>query len=295
MILRVWEWYRKSLASQRRALQRGLPGAEFLRFGRRLGRRLLLRGIHSGLGFLLTPVQAFRYHEFDFANRWLSVGAGRFLDLSSPRLFSLFQAWRNPDAEILMLNPDREDIAASERFRRALGCGRLSTRLAGVEALEGLSRPFDAVWSISVIEHIVQTDGDAQALERLWRLVKPGGRLVISVPVGRTAFHETVPFDIYGTSKPNPDGTFFFQRVYDRPALEALFHRSIGRKPDGIEWVGEREAGFFDRYQQRMRDEGYGCTCEDAWTAVDALKVFPTWEEMPGFGCCCAAFVKGPP
>lgn len=51
---------------------------------------------------------------------------------------------------------------------------------------------FDVVMSISTIEHLglgnygdtVATSGDEAAVQALWRMVKPGGRLIVTVPAG---------------------------------------------------------------------------------------------------------------
>ena len=56
-----------------------------------------------------------------------------------------------------------------------------------------LDEQFDLVMSISTIEHLglghyaehTHLDGDREGVERLWRLVRPGGRLIASVPAGR--------------------------------------------------------------------------------------------------------------
>jgi SAM-dependent methyltransferase len=55
--------------------------------------------------------------------------------------------------------------------------------------------PFDLVLSISTIEHlglgrygdVAQEAGDRLGVERLWSFVRPGGRLLASVPAGRPA------------------------------------------------------------------------------------------------------------
>jgi SAM-dependent methyltransferase len=54
---------------------------------------------------------------------------------------------------------------------------------------------FDLVISVSTIEHlglgryddVTMPDGDRLGVERLWRLLRPGGRLMASVPAGRPA------------------------------------------------------------------------------------------------------------
>jgi SAM-dependent methyltransferase len=56
-----------------------------------------------------------------------------------------------------------------------------------------LDTQFDLVMSISTIEHLglghyaerARPNGDREGVERLWGLVRPGGRLVASVPAGR--------------------------------------------------------------------------------------------------------------
>jgi hypothetical protein len=78
--------------------------------------------------------------------------------------------------------------------------------------LTGLARDFDAVISISTIEHLGlggygdtrRDDGDRLGVERLWSLVRPGGRLLATVPAGAAAVHAGY-------------------RVYDRRRLHQTF------------------------------------------------------------------------
>jgi 2-polyprenyl-3-methyl-5-hydroxy-6-metoxy-1,4-benzoquinol methylase len=58
-----------------------------------------------------------------------------------------------------------------------------------------VSGSLDVVISISTIEHVglgrygdlVDPDGDRHAVERLWKLLRTGGRLILSVPAGKPA------------------------------------------------------------------------------------------------------------
>lgn len=78
--------------------------------------------------------------------------------------------------------------------------------------LDGVQRGFDAVVSISTIEHLGlggygdarRDDGDRLGVERLWSLIRPGGRLLATVPAGAAAIH----------------GGY---RVYDRQRLHRTF------------------------------------------------------------------------
>lgn len=63
--------------------------------------------------------------------------------------------------------------------------------------LDGMGEGYDAVVSISTIEHLGlggygdarREDGDREGVERLWTLVRPGGRLLATVPAGQAAVH----------------------------------------------------------------------------------------------------------
>jgi len=55
--------------------------------------------------------------------------------------------------------------------------------------------PFDSIISVSTIEHlglgrygdVTQEDGDRAGVDRLWSFLRPGGRLLASVPAGKPA------------------------------------------------------------------------------------------------------------
>jgi len=57
---------------------------------------------------------------------------------------------------------------------------------------------FDVILSISTIEHVglghygdtVVEDGDKKAVEILWSLLKEGGRLMVSIPAGKSTIHK---------------------------------------------------------------------------------------------------------
>ena len=62
-----------------------------------------------------------------------------------------------------------------------------------LQPMASLPAEFDVVYSISTIEHVglghygdpTVPDGDRIALAHLWEKVRPGGRLIVSVPAGR--------------------------------------------------------------------------------------------------------------
>jgi 2-polyprenyl-3-methyl-5-hydroxy-6-metoxy-1,4-benzoquinol methylase len=72
--------------------------------------------------------------------------------------------------------------------------------------------PFDLVISISTVEHlgfgsygdVTLEDADASGVAALWSMVKPGGRMICTVPAGRAAIHRGF-------------------RVYDRQRIARVF------------------------------------------------------------------------
>jgi hypothetical protein len=76
---------------------------------------------------------------------------------------------------------------------------------------------------MSVIEHIEpDPGGDRIALERMADVVRPSGSVVVSVPTAPQARSEYVQSEVYGRTADEDSRGAFFQRRYDRAALEAL-------------------------------------------------------------------------
>jgi hypothetical protein len=96
------------------------------------------------------------------------------------------------------------------------------------ETPQGLG-PFDVVISVSTIEHlglgsygdVVMEDADAKGVAVLWSLVRTGGRLIVTVPVGRAAVHPG--FRVYDRAR--------LHRVFPHPGSVHYF-RKLGR--DGV-------------------------------------------------------------
>jgi SAM-dependent methyltransferase len=260
---------------------------EFDLFGRQMGRRLLKRGSRAGLGYLLTPVSITRYFEFPFALSCLPERPGRCLDVSSPRLFSLYAAEKNPEASVFIVNPDPEDLSRSAAIASKLGLNNISAQRCGVEALSAQEETYDCVWSISVIEHISGEYDDRDAVKLMYDSLNDGGRLILTVPVGREFRDEYRERDYYGTqSGRSTRGKYFFCRRYDKIALWERLLSPIGEEPSVLRWFGETSPGRFDEYEKRWMDEGWNCTIEDPREIADHYREFSMWEEMPGIGVC---------
>lgn len=273
------------------AVRRSLPGLELDSAGRRLGLRLAFRLDSYGIELLVHPIDNTRYFEFAFAAAAVPRGARSCLDVSSPRLFSLWLADANPALEIEVVNPDRSDLGRTEKTARRLGLRNLTCRAMPVEALEK-HRRFDAIWSISVVEHI-PGDGDTAAVRRLHDALLPGAPLLLTVPVARAFRDEYRDRDEYGLLAPDLRGRYFFQHVYDERALSERIVAAAPWAKVETRWYGERKLGTWRRFEERWLREGFSAIAEDARFVAEEFQEYPTYAAMPGDGACGLVLTRG--
>ena len=100
-------------------------------------------------------------------------------------------------------------------------------RMADVSALNASDGPFDVVINCSTIEHVGlggrynsrdAPDGDLDAMERLARLMRPGGYMLLTLPVGQDAVFRPLHRVYGGDRLPRIIGAF---RVIE----EQYFHK----------------------------------------------------------------------
>jgi SAM-dependent methyltransferase len=274
---------RRSLAY---AARKNCPGIEFAEFGQTLARRLIASGAFGiGLSYLLTPVNIVRYFEFPFVLSCLPQYPGECLDVSSPRLFSLFVAAKCGPTLIFAINPDSRDIAETARASYCLGLRNVSLSASRLHASRFIPQ-YDCVWSISAVEHIAGDAADTEAVKAMYSCLKPGGRLILTVPVDRCFWLEFRDVDPYGTQGDVHDGKYFFQRWYDHATLLERLIYPLGRCATTMRWFGERRPGLFVAHEQRWIAEGLCGTVEDAREIADNYAEFDEWNAMPGKGVC---------
>lgn len=284
-LIRLLALYPRANAAERYAANHSYIGKVFDAYGRRLAWRLLARGQTVGVEYLINPVSLTRYFEFDFALRWLP-SFSLALDVSSPRLFSFFVAERQPQYPIVMINPDRSDSLVSARMASVLRLNNLSVQVTDVAGLMKRPMSFDCVWSLSVIEHIAGTYDDCDAMRWLYALLKPGGRLIVTVPVDRIAWDEYRSVDYYSTQPSAGANSYFFQHFYDWDALQRRLITPTGQVPIKLEWFGEKTPGHFADYVRRWQRSGFACTVNDVREFIDNYRTYDSWEQMLGMGVC---------
>lgn len=274
----------------------GLPGSGYYRYGRKLGWALFRRKDPRAYRVLVSPVSITRYFEFDFVRRVLNAGTKPLecLDVSSPFLFSFHAVDNHPLIKVDMINPDVIDINNTQSLLSYIRGGeRIKLNVKGVEDLSG-EPLYDVIWSISVIEHIGGDSGDDRdAVGRMWRALRPGGSLILTIPTDKKAWDEYREANAYGTQCfSHTMKQYFFQRFYDEQAIEDRIVKIIGCPPTHVEWFGEKKAGHFHAYIKRWQDQGPTASMFDPLLIARRYRMYSTFNEMPGVGVCGLVFVK---
>lgn len=282
--------FRSMLASVSSRVFR-VPGREFEAYGRRLGIKATLAGEAFGPELWLTPVNITRYWEFPFVWRHLPQKSMACLDVASPRLFSLYFASRHRDSSVMIINPDGRDAEQTVRAALLTHARSVAVNVQDVSSIDREGARYDAVWSISVIEHIPD-DGDVHAMKVMYRALAPGGRLLVTVPVDRVASIEYRPVDTYQLGLVAQEEGFFFQRWFDRNTIKSRLLDPLSGSTATLEWFGEREPGRFANYVQKWLRVGPSATVSDPLEIGRHYREYASWEDMPGQGVCGIAVTK---
>lgn len=205
-----------------------------------LGLRWLLREAPRGwparrVGFarLLVPLDPQRYYELGrIADQEFS---GRCLDVSSPKLLpSLLQA--EGRGRWTCIDLFESEIAAWRAIDPALDLD-----VQDATALPYEDEAFDSCICISVLEH-VGAGKDAVALAEIWRVLRPGGALHLTVDVA------AVPQDVFLEKPAYGGGTevegrgVFFKREYGPDEVDALI-AALPWRVQALEYAAQRRPG----------------------------------------------------
>lgn len=277
------------------AWARGTPGLHLRLNCLRLVFRLLTRRrgpitLEMVFGPLLYPFDSTRYFEIDFAWRTFSDGPiGKYLDVSSPRFTYTLILLQYPQQEADLVNPDKADLAETERLLQACGLAT-QTRLHNTLIADAPFMPgtFDFITSVSVVEHIPD---DRQAIQKIWDLLKPGGRFVLTVPCAAVTSEQYIDRDEYGLYGGNQGGHVFWQRFYDAHRLqEQVF--SITGKPIRQQIFGEKSPGLFLKNATRKRADLFYPFWREPYMMSQEYRFFDSLENLPGEGVIAMEFKK---
>jgi SAM-dependent methyltransferase len=236
------------------------------------------------------PLDSTRYFELDFAWRALAEQSpGKYLDVSSPRLLFTLLLRQHGNLTAELINPDKADLADTTTLVRASGVeSRASLRDCVISDAPFSPASFDTITSISVVEHIPE---DRKALERIWELLKPGGRFILTVPCSAESSEQYIDRDEYGIIGKGADGSTFWQRFYDEQLLkERVF--SVTGPPQRMKIFCENTPGLFLKSANRKRSDRFYPFWREPWMVGREYRFFDSIHELPGEGVIAMEFVK---
>jgi SAM-dependent methyltransferase len=209
---------------------------------------------------LVNPLSYPRFMEFDLALRPLAPLDGcTVLDLGSPKLPALLVA-RHSSCQLYATDIRDYFIAPTAHFLNRMGLGERVGRDIVLETQDARSLTyadefFDRVFSISVVEHI-PGDGDTQAIRDIARVLKPGGRVTLTVPFRAQGYwEEFVQGTVFERSAASRQATFY-QRHYDAATLSERLIDPSGLRLVQMELFGEpglRFEPYWNRIPMRWK------------------------------------------
>ena len=234
-----------------------------------------------------------RYFEFDFF--WKTILNTpyncKYLDISSPRLFTFRALKSGKVCSATIGNPDPDDLLQTNQFYRA---AKIHHRAEFVKstAVE-LSRDeklYDLIVCISVLEHI-PSEFIEENLEAIWNMLLPGGTLCISVPCTTKTFDEYINIDEYGVYQNEHNGYVFGQTYYDSELLHNRFFSRFG-EPKRLQIIIERNPNTFNNNRlEKLSSKNYPFWNESTFVA-EGYNQFSSISDINGNGVIAMEFQK---
>lgn len=273
-----------------------MPGLGFQRLCAQLGLRFLAPKAPMSRGwayeFIFRPMDSTRYVEFDAIWKYLpDTPASNYLDVSSPRQFPLLAMLKQRVRHAELINPDAKDLEVTTRLIKAVGLDRqCHWRSVLMDDAPFQASTFDLITSISVIEHIPD---DTAAVRKMWDLLQPGGRLLISMPCLAEAANQYINHNEYGLYQADSEGFVFWQRFYDEAVLADRIFSVLGPPARSVVY-GEKIPGTFQRNATAKRASYF--TSYPFWREPYMMgqeyRYFNRIRDLPGEGVIAMEFIK---
>lgn len=229
-------------------------------YGATVGLRLIRNGqVTTGLRHVVVPVNYWRTIEFRLALKHGDFRPGQqVLDIGSPKLLPLHIA-EKLGATVYATDLDDYFVEELESFRDICGIpeDRLVAEVQDARNLTYENDSFDRIVSISVLEHIGETD--VEAGREIGRVLRPGGIAVITVPFAPEGGDVYKPVeDFYWAPEPNENGEAFFEHHYTEEELQERLIGPSGLDVELLGYIGERfeiggDSPFYERLPRPVR------------------------------------------
>lgn len=241
---------------------------------------------------MVCPFDSVRYYEAYVFCKILKNNILKninYLDVSSPRIFPfIFCLKKNKYIKnSVLINPDNEDLTETLSLfqKNTMPCKLQNIKVGDLPEDE----KFDFITCISVLEHIPE-EGDIDAVNKIWRILRKGGFLYITVPCSNEEINEYKDIDPYGLNKEKSCEYYFFQRFYDKNMLENRLFKTTGN-PLLMETFGERSPGRMHKLDIMKRNAHYVPSAESLITFFN-IKKLSRFDNLNNSGVVCMLFKK---
>ena len=276
------------------AKKAGVPGLLFHLRVVKIFTFLLIKGkvsFKTWYIYIHFPMDSTRYFEFhEVWERVKYFAFDSYVDISSPRLLPLLLLYSKNEVVAEFINPVASDLHQTEKLAEAL---KLRARCNfHTDILENIKLPpssYDLLTCISVLEHIPD---DKNAFIKMWSLIRPGGKLILTLPCKSKSEDQYINYNQYGLLNSESNGYTFWQHYYDSERLEASIY-SVAGKPTYKVFYGEKEQGLFFRNatMKRLLGDAYPFWRESHMMATE-YKIYSSCDMLPGEGVVMLEFIK---
>jgi hypothetical protein len=230
--------------------------------------------------------RAASYLDFDFAWKALSERdtLGNYLDVFSPWLFPMALLSRCSSSGATLVSPQPDALKGLLEFR-SVSRRQQITFESGDATLD--EEAYDTITSLSWLGRV---HDDVGLVRRLWRSLKPGGTLLLSVPCAKTAAEEYAPPVGDSPTGHGPGGNFL-RRLYDARLLNTRIFEVVGQ-PRRYTVYGEQARVWRDAGIDTGDHDIAASTWRDSMIIGRAWRSYSTLQELPGEGVIAMKLVK---
>ncbi len=230
------------------------------------------------------------YFEFDFAWRALTSSEPDdkdYLDVLSPWLLPLLLMQRRRMSRAIVVNPDGLTVQTFRQLLDAAGLAGLGSRCEVIgRLLEECSLAPGSFAVITSISGPAQVKNDSTLVGTMWTLLKPGGRLIISLPctfnaAGRISNHDW-------NEEESTEPVLSRPRVYDPQLLQDRIFSVLG-EPTSVVVYGEIAKRDPRQAKKAAFGPGYPRPREPLKMARD-WRCYSRVQDLPGQGVIAMTF-----